>query len=124
MALVIIDKEVKALNKRGIWCVSCKERKAVLEADLKDRPESGYFCAHCVLYSGWTRWGYENRDEILHVGRAAQEMAAKHNKSMPHVDERGRLMPDDANRFMMGVLFTTKMLNRVVHVAPPSGESR
>lgn len=123
MALVIVDKEVKPLDQRGIWCVSCKAQKATLEADLKDRPESGYFCAHCVLYSGWTRWGNENRDEILHVGRAAQEMAGKHGKSMPQVDERGRLMPEDATRFMIGVIFTMKMLNRVVHVVPPPEES-
>ena len=123
MALVITNDEVKALDKRGVICSACNKRQATIEADLKDRPESGYFCAYCLLYSGFTKWGHDNRDEILHIGRAAQEMAAKHGKPIPEVDERGRLSPNDANRFMIGVIFTMKMLNRVVHVSPSSEEA-
>jgi hypothetical protein len=117
MALVILDDEVVPLERRGETCV-CGAR-ATLKAYLKDRPETGHFCAHCVLYSGRTQWGYDNRAEILDVGRAAQEMAGKHGKPMPAVDERGRLLPEDANRFMLGVVFTTKMLSRIARVMPP-----
>jgi len=112
MTLVILDGEVTPLAKRGMRCSSCKEQQATLWASLRDGDGSGAFCAHCVLYSGKTQWGHDNRDEILDIGRAAQELAGKHGKPMPVIDERGRLFPEDANRFMLGVIFTEKMLGR------------
>lgn len=118
MALVILDREVEPLDKRRVRCAVCGKQEATLTAILKGRPESGSFCAYCVLYSGRTQWGYDNRDEILHVGRAAQEFAAKHRKNIPNLDQRGRLQPVDASLFMMGVLFTTKMLERFPRMPP------
>jgi len=118
MALVILDHEVEPFDKRRVRCVVCGKQEATLKALFKSKPETGSFCAYCVLYSGMTQWGYDNRDEILHVGRAAQELATKHNKTIPALDRRGRLQPEDASRFMLGVIFTTKMLERFPRMPP------
>lgn len=67
-------------------------------------------CAYCLLYSGKAQWGHDNRAELLEVGRGAQEQAAKHNKPIPAIDERGRLHPADAEKFLMGVSFTSRMV--------------
>lgn len=72
--------------------------------------DRGYFCAWCLMYSNQAQWGYDNRDEMLNVGRMALGMAAQHNRPLPAVDERDRLLPPDAERFMMGVSFTSSVM--------------
>lgn len=112
MALIIVDNDIVPVEKRHIRCFACGQREAVLRGALRDSEEVAEFCAYCLMYSGQTQWGYDNRDELLMTGMAAKEMAAKHNQPMPVLDERGRLSPDDASKFMMGVVFTSKMVKR------------
>jgi hypothetical protein len=123
----VIDDEAKHT------CVVCEARRAMWLAHLKSTEPSddGIFvaatdrvtmCGWCIMYSEACKWGHEERDEILHVGRAAQEHAMKHYKPLPAIDERGRLMPEDADRFMLGVAFTSKMLKKMGRIAQMSGE--
>jgi hypothetical protein len=90
-------------------CAECRERKATWVAKLLTGDEAS-LCAFCLLYSGKTEWGHDNRGELLEVGRAAQEQAAKFRKPLPLLDERGRLHPADAEKFVMGVSFTSRMV--------------
>jgi len=69
-------------------------------------------CAWCVLYSGKTQWGEENKDELLHSGRLCQGIAAEYRKPLPALDDRGRLHPPDAERYMMGIAATSRMIVR------------
>lgn len=114
-------------------CAVCEKRRAMWIAVAQTPPtEDGLsirkmdgkvsMCAWCILYSGYCQWGHEERDEILHVGRAAQEHAAKSNKPLPALDERGRLVPEDAERFLLGVAFTSKLLTKVGKMARMGGE--
>ena len=90
-------------------CQECRERKATWITKLLDGNEASV-CAYCLLYSGKTEWGHDNREELMEVGRAAQEQAAKHSKPLPQIDERGRLHPADAEKFAMGVSFTSRLV--------------
>lgn len=126
--LVFTDDEIEVNRADGSpqTCVVCERRRAMWNAVVQTIPDErdGIFlrktdekspmCGWCVLYSLYCQWGYENREEILHVGRAAQEHAAKSNKTVPALDERGRLVPEDAERFMLGVAFTSKMIRQTV----------
>lgn len=114
-------------------CAVCEKRRAMwfgvaqtppTEEGLSIRKLDGKvpICGWCIMYSGYCQWGHEERDEILHVGRAAQEHAAKANKPIPMIDERGRLMPEDAERFMLGVAFTSKLLTKMGKMARMRGE--
>ena len=124
--LLFDNKEIVMLEEGKYACVSCERRRAAWEAtvremDTKPNEEGIYvkatgmmpMCGWCILYSGKSTWGYENRDEILHVGRAAQEQALKVNRTPPELDERGRLDPEAAERFMLGVAFTVKMVSKL-----------
>jgi len=90
-------------------CAECRERKATWVTTLLDGSEVNV-CAFCLLYSGKTEWGHDNRAELVEVGRAAQEQAAKFRKPLPMLDDRGRLHPADAEKFVMGVSFTSRMV--------------
>lgn len=114
-------------------CAVCERRRAMwfgvaqtppTEEGLSVRKLDGKvpMCGWCILYSNYCKWGYESREEILHVGRAAQEHAGKANKPIPMLDERGRLVPEDAERFLLGVAFTSKMLSKVGKMARLAGE--
>jgi hypothetical protein len=90
-------------------CALCRERKATWSAKLLTGDRASV-CAYCLLYSGKTEWGHDNRAELLEVGRATQEQAAKFRRPLPALDERGRLHPADAEKFAMGVSFTSRMV--------------
>lgn len=106
--LYFTDEQVHVCQERCI-CALCHERKATWGTKLLSG-EGASLCAYCLLYSGKTEWGHDNRAELLEVGRAAQELAVKHAKPLPMLDERGRLHPADAEKFVMGVSFTSKMV--------------
>lgn len=91
-------------------CKVCKERKATWVAKLRETEDETFVCAHCLMYSNETQWGYDNRAELLDVGRAVVEQAVKSRKSLPTLDKRGRLSPDNAEKFIMGVSFTSRMI--------------
>lgn len=132
--LVFTDDEVE-VNKGASTetCDVCERRRAMWLAVVQTPPtDEGLsvckvdgkvtMCGWCILYSSYCQWGYENHEEILHVGRAAQEHAAKCNKPVPALDERGRLVPEDAERFLLGVAFTNQALKKMFSVAKLSGE--
>lgn len=86
----------------GTWWgpANCKARQRIL------------CCAHCLLYRPESRWGYENRHEILHIGRFCQNVAAEYGNTGPALDARGRLCPEDAERLVLGVSVTSKLIAR------------
>lgn len=99
-------------------CEVCANRRATWSGARKTE-ESGTqvpMCAWCVLYAG-SSWGHENRDEILMMGptiRQAALASAERNPKVhvPELDERHRLAPQDAERLMLGVFFTSSKLRR------------
>jgi hypothetical protein len=118
--------EIIMLQEGKDTCVACERRRASWEAAVRgietEPNEDGIYlaatgmmpmCGWCIMYSGKSTWGYENRDEILNVGRAAQEQALKVRRDPPQLDERGRLDPEGAERFMLGVAFTVKMMSKM-----------
>ena len=105
--MLYISSDVFVCKDNSICSLGCK-RKATWTVGL-DSGEVANVCAHCLMYSGKTKWGIDNREEMLEVGRAAQEQAAKFNKSI-QLDERGRLHPNDAEKFMLGVSFTSRVV--------------
>ena len=123
--LTFSSKEIVMLQKAEHLCCACESRPGswkVAVREIKTKPtEDGLYlehtgmlpmCGWCILYSGKSQWEHANREEILHVGRAAQEQALKVNRKPPQLDERGRLDPGAAERFMLGVAFTVKMIGK------------
>jgi hypothetical protein len=93
-------------------CLVCGRRVASWRATRRGG-EAEPMCAWCVMYSPQSAWGYANRAELLHVGRAAQESAARAGKDVPELDPRGRLQPSAAERFLLGVVFTDRALRQL-----------
>ena len=74
--------------------------------------EMAPFCGWCVLY-GDSDWSRENAAELVAVGeyvKASAKFAHGKNTETPELDERHRLSPDAAERFVMGVVFTSRLL--------------
>jgi len=107
--MLYFNNEDVRVCQESCLCRECKGRKATWTAKFLDGSEIAV-CAYCLLYAGKTVWGHENRHELVEAGRAAQEQAVKHNQPMPALDERGRLHPADAEKFAMGVSFTSRMM--------------
>lgn len=69
-------------------------------------------CAWCVLYGG-SSWGHRFRDEIQARGitiRQTAVMSGNPKVHVPELDERHRLQPEDAEKLMLGVGFTSTHL--------------
>lgn len=107
------DDEATPLVPDGaVKCSCCRDRTATWMASLIDGTMASV-CAHCLMYRDDSAWGVENRSEILHVGRRCAEEAERHRKMIPKLDPRGRLSPGDAERFIVGVAFSTRMLRKM-----------
>lgn len=107
--LSFTDREVMPiLASDKIRCSMCASRSSPWKAAKKSGDELVPMCGWCVMYAG-SKWGHENRDELLYVGRTCVGIAAKHGRPLPELDERGRLSPEAAERYMMGIAFTTRM---------------
>ena len=95
-------------------CAICEERVASWETEPLDCPEStAPMCGWCVLYGGST-WGHLNRDEIVYAGVYVRAEACRRmspRTKVPELDERHRLQPEDADRYLMGIIFTSALLN-------------
>lgn len=116
------DKELEPLlSTQRCRCSRCKERVATWMVPLAEHEKKGPLCAWCVMYSKESEWGYRHREELLHVGRACVGMAAQHRKTIPVLDELGRLSPDDAEKYMLGVAFTSRMLRGPLGVIADAG---
>lgn len=119
--MLTLGDQVEILDER-CTCMACQRRVASWMAlERREIPRVGgepwrkSMCGWCVLYSPLSAWGYANREELLHVGRAVQEMALKaRREGIPVLDDRGRLAPSDAEKFLLGVVFTDRMVRRFV----------
>lgn len=121
--MLYFEADEVSVNKERRFCQVCGERagtwKATLRPEDSEDPQEGAVCGWCLLYSEKAQWGYDNRQELLRAGQAAVELAAKHRKPIPSLDERARLVPSDAEKFVMGVSFTSCVLvGRLGHRVP------
>lgn len=113
--LFIDPKEVEVLPaKDGIVCEHCKERGASWKMEPKGGGERVPLCGWCVLYGG-SEWGHLNRDDLVWSGRYVRGIGMSSggkNVVVPTLDERHRLSPLDAEKYVIGIMFTSKMLAR------------
>ena len=107
------DEMMAVKATTGKLCDLCLERQATWEAEPKELGAKIQACAHCAMYSTKTAWGHKNREELLHVGRYCQVHALKHKKPPPDIDERGRLEPAEAEKYMLGVAYSTLLFSKL-----------
>lgn len=99
-------------------CSLCCDRVGTWWAFVRDeKQEKVLVCAHCLLYRQESKWGYENRYQILYVGRFCRDVALEYGKNSPELDERGRLNPEDSEKLILGVSVTSKLLSRKLGVS-------
>lgn len=103
---------IQASEKR--ICQACNDSPATWKGPKwGNTTETIEVCGWCSLYSMTTAWGVGLREEILHVGRYCQLRAMQFDKEIPDLDERGRLKPPEAERYMLGIAFSSMMLKRL-----------
>lgn len=111
--LYIPPDEVEVIRARdGIQCVHCEERTASWKMEPKGGGAPIPLCGWCVLYGG-SEWGHKNRDELAYSGKYVQGVGGASespNSSIPMLDDRHRLSAPDAEKYVMGIMFTSKML--------------
>ena len=108
------NDEMKAIPATATaTCEGCKERPPTWEAEQTELGPPIKVCAHCAMYSMKAGWGHKNRDELLHVGRLCQAQAMTHGRVVPDLDERGRLDPPEAEKFLRGVAYSTLILRKL-----------
>lgn len=122
------DLEPIAASEIRSKCSVCAERMATWSGPTKTSGTRVPMCAWCVLYAG-SAWGHKNRDEILSMGITIRQSAlarvrGRPNVRVPELDERHRLPPEDAEKLMLGVAYTSAHLRpRLVGaLAPLRGE--
>ena len=109
--LYIDPKEVEVIPTGPTRCAECEERKASWKMKLVGG-ELAPLCGWCVMY-GNSEWGRLNRDELVMVGEYVRASALKSSNArtvIPELDERHRLQPDAADRYVMGIIFTSRLL--------------
>jgi len=113
--ITIVAEEVRLLKDREA-CVVCGRRSASWSVDVENDGtiEKRPMCAWCVMYSNESVWGQGNKVELAEVGMAAQETALKVKRPPPRLDELRRLSPEDAEKFMLGVVMTSNMIRRML----------
>lgn len=110
--LYIDPGEVDVIPTGPTTCACCKKRKAswgMRRVEGKDREP---LCGWCVMY-GDSEWGKLNADELVAVGEYVRGFALKTKRKetvVPELDERHRFQPDDAERYVMGVVFSSRLL--------------
>lgn len=112
--LFIENNELTPISEGpALKCPACGVRRATWMGCAKGESKPRPWCGWCVLYDPTNAWGHERRDEISHVGVLCRSSALKargKNTIVPELDERHRLQPGDAERFMLGVGFTSGMV--------------
>ena len=98
-------------------CAVCNHRKhfAAWRVELKVGGEMAPMCSWCVMYSNQAVWGYENREELAGVGilcKTTAEHSRGRNTHVPKLDKRHRLSRKDADKWLLGVQFTSRALRK------------
>ena len=112
------DNELEAiLVSERHRCVVCNHRKnfAAWRVELKVGGDKAPMCSWCVMYSNQAKWGYENREELSAVGvlcKTTAERSRGKNTHVPKLDARHRLDRQCADRFLLGVQFTSRALKK------------
>lgn len=110
--LYIDPGEVTVIPTGPTVCACCQERKAswaMLRVGGTDREP---LCGWCVLY-GDSQWGKLNADELVAAGEYVRAYALSTQRKstvVPELDERHRLPPDAADRYVMGIVFSSRLL--------------
>ena len=110
--LYIDPDEVKIVPAGTTVCAECKDRNASWGMKLDGGEEPEPLCGWCLMYGG-SEWGRLNREELTHVGEFVRKSALKargKNTVVPELDEMHRLPPDAADRYVMGIIFTSRLL--------------
>ncbi len=108
---VVPASDARLICSDGTATKKCK-RMASWKTRLRDQEELVPFCGCCVLY-GHSQWGYDNRDELRFIGefvRATALDSLGKNTLVPELDARHRLQWRDAERYVMGIVFTSRTL--------------
>jgi hypothetical protein len=109
--MLIIDESDGLIPLEGRTvrkCRICERRRATWEGETEKHGKV-VMCGWCVLYAG-SSWGHRNRDEILVMGiQIHQSAQASRNPKthVPELDERHRLHPEDAEKLMLGIGYTS-----------------
>jgi hypothetical protein len=108
------DDVLEAIS--GEQRIRCKVERCKNPAAWRTEPAKGgepiAMCGWHVMYGG-SKWGHERRGELVHVGRLAVASTEKHRSKTTHVprlDPRGRLTPPDAEKYLLGVKYTTRLM--------------
>jgi hypothetical protein len=112
--LYIDPKEVDIIPAGRTLCADCQDRKASWGMKRVDGEAQEPLCGWCVMY-GSSEWGKLNADELVAVGeyvKASALNAQGKNTVVPELDVEHRLAPDAADRFVMGVVFTSRLLDK------------
>jgi len=115
MTLLLREKDVEQIPaKDSVTCAKCNKRLASWMALPRGESKRVPFCSWCLLYGG-SKWGHQNREEIYFAGRYVRgttAVARGKNTNVPVLDEEYRLSPQDAERYVMGIVFTTRRVER------------
>jgi hypothetical protein len=107
MTIYAEERELEAIPvSERHKCVACEKVASWCVEQLSDSSRVS-MCGWCVMYSGQAAWGHAYRDELVHVGRACRDDGGT---NVPELDERSRLDPVNAERYLMGVVFTSRAL--------------
>jgi hypothetical protein len=99
-------------------CVLCCDRVGTWWALVRsEKRDKELVCAHCLLYRPESAWGHGNRHQLLYIGRFCRQVAQEYGNSGPQLDERGRLCPEDAEKLVLGVSVTSKLMSQKMGVS-------
>jgi hypothetical protein len=112
--LFVEPDEIEIIPAGRTKCQACEGRYASWRMGTTEAPMiKRDLCGWCALYDQKTAWAHDNREELAHVGEMVLGYARRSvNKKavIPELDDQHRLDPDAADRFFMGVVFTSRML--------------
>lgn len=96
-------------------CSVCKDRKhsAAWRVEPRNGGDKVLMCSWCILYSGASKWGHENREELSAMGvlcKVTAERTRGQNTHVPKLDARHRLDKKGSDRLLLGVQFTSRAL--------------
>ena len=110
--LYIDPSEVEVIPTGPTTCACCKERKASWCMQRLGGDGREPLCGWCVMY-GDSEWGKLNAGELVAAGAYLRSFALGTQRKgtlVPELDERHRLQPDDADRYVMGIVFSSRLL--------------